>query len=195
MDPETNEEIPKVEDSPAGDSAEVAKPETDAAPETAVSPPATVPPQGDSADPAPSVADTTPDTAPVSTADPPAEPEPAPDVDAMAARIAALETDAKRVRKASLENALAHLGVKQIYRADAPKVDVNTPDGKAKLERWVSERPEIVEANADGKVADHVEDEIAARAGKEGRGWLAKALRKTGIKYRGEVKNIRRVHG
>jgi len=99
------------------------------------------------------------------------------------------------MRTAALESALVHLGVKDKYREFAPKVDATTQQGKAKLEQWVSDRPEIVERQTIGKPPIEVQDTLAHRAQEQGRGWLARGLRRMTGRYGADVKRIRRAHG
>ena len=98
------------------------------------------------------------------------------------------------MRAAARQQALSHLGVKEAYREFAPDVDVTTPEGKAQLERWVTDRPEIV-AKRDAPPEQHGVHTPAIAKQADRRSWLAKALRLQGKKYDEDTERIRRVHG
>ena len=92
-----------------------------------------------------------PDAQPVEViADPsdeaPQTPAPDPRIAENEAKLAKMGEQLEKQRKAARDNALDSLGVLPKYRALAPDVDPFTDDGKAALERFAADHPEILRA-------------------------------------------------
>jgi hypothetical protein len=93
-----------------------------------------------------------PDAAPVDVApeapvvETPPAPEPDPRIAENEARLAKMSDQIEKQRKAARDNALDALGVLAKYRGLAPDVDPFTDEGKASLEKFAAEHPEILSA-------------------------------------------------
>jgi hypothetical protein len=66
------------------------------------------------------------------------------DAEALDQRVSDLANKVELQKSAALQRVLHSMGVKEHLRKYAPEVDVDTQDGRQKLQKWAQENPELV---------------------------------------------------